>query len=904
MLYHVRRFPAPNTVEQQGVALARLVQHAGSLTIHAVRVGDQAGLYLVVPDAVSALVELRVLPALVEMEGCLERRRGWAQRPEWAIHALLVPTTDAQPLDITLLDNSASACLTQTWTRRGVAAHLFASSDDKLLLDQISQRGWRTQVVSASLTGRLTTALHRPRRTGLRPILSQRPPASPAEAARITSLITSQQPSACEPPTRPSFLASAGAPGLLLGTNQQGAAVTLAFRPQLMAVDAPQEDMETLSLTLLQRALGLHAGVVAILPPASVAALRLSPLHERLRVLDACDPYQSTAIPWRSLTPQALHAALTTVSTVDRRQPLSGLPIADSLLNPKGIAPRLDHENAASFAALLERYGVAHLATDAVRSLTASPGDDLRGVVAAGGGVVLTDNVAADGRLLAALLLHLLATPPALARPVVLLRPPHVAVPSALAAQALDVVLGATEPAHSTLARTAAGWRLTSADNSWQQLLTSLAHTAPLPDAASHSALLQGLAGAAHTPEPAPLLAADNWHTMGEQHASAETFDWHMLAQDLHGTLAAEPQPFTTNSIAALAEGQHGSEDRNAVATGATDNEPAPTPSLLSELQAYVRQTINMDRSAATTGIVFGKSDEQTDALYSAALLLDCEHAPSIGTASAGSLRLGGRRRAIWRPRTDGASRVPPSQQMHGLHSAPPPEQNDQAIALDTSKPIDADIAHGVHTIDASTAIPADPSPLVTNQVDTTSYQSQATQAIDLGLVAELIQQNWQQGTRLPALIALIAPHYPHVAPQALRRAIRQLIADQFNSAAVSSPSTPTASIDNSPAPLVSPAASMDTSASADQPYAAAHPPIPLATEDEVDLLTPAQAARELGVHVKTIQRWDQDGKIAVIRNNANHRRIPIAEVERLRREMRDRRQEPTERRVLSSVWQ
>ena len=47
--------------------------------------------------------------------------------------------------------------------------------------------------------------------------------------------------------------------------------------------------------------------------------------------------------------------------------------------------------------------------------------------------------------------------------------------------------------------------------------------------------------------------------------------------------------------------------------------------------------------------------------------------------------------------------------------------------------------------------------------------------------------------------------------------------------------------------------------------------------------LTAAEAARALGISVDTLRRWDRDGKIAVERDSANHRVVPLAEVERLR---------------------
>lgn len=43
------------------------------------------------------------------------------------------------------------------------------------------------------------------------------------------------------------------------------------------------------------------------------------------------------------------------------------------------------------------------------------------------------------------------------------------------------------------------------------------------------------------------------------------------------------------------------------------------------------------------------------------------------------------------------------------------------------------------------------------------------------------------------------------------------------------------------------------------------------------------EAARSLGVSADTLRRWDREGKLRVSRDERNHRRVPIAEVERLR---------------------
>ena len=43
------------------------------------------------------------------------------------------------------------------------------------------------------------------------------------------------------------------------------------------------------------------------------------------------------------------------------------------------------------------------------------------------------------------------------------------------------------------------------------------------------------------------------------------------------------------------------------------------------------------------------------------------------------------------------------------------------------------------------------------------------------------------------------------------------------------------------------------------------------------------EAARALGVSADTLRRWDREGKLRVTRDRRNHRRVPVAEVERLR---------------------
>ena len=46
-----------------------------------------------------------------------------------------------------------------------------------------------------------------------------------------------------------------------------------------------------------------------------------------------------------------------------------------------------------------------------------------------------------------------------------------------------------------------------------------------------------------------------------------------------------------------------------------------------------------------------------------------------------------------------------------------------------------------------------------------------------------------------------------------------------------------------------------------------------------------ANAAKLIGVHPQTIRAWDRAGLIGVMRTPTNQRRIPMSEIERIRRE-------------------
>jgi len=55
-----------------------------------------------------------------------------------------------------------------------------------------------------------------------------------------------------------------------------------------------------------------------------------------------------------------------------------------------------------------------------------------------------------------------------------------------------------------------------------------------------------------------------------------------------------------------------------------------------------------------------------------------------------------------------------------------------------------------------------------------------------------------------------------------------------------------------------------------------------MADRDPSDLSL-GDAAKQLGVSVDTLRRWDADGKLETTRDDSNRRRVPVSEVERLR---------------------
>lgn len=56
--------------------------------------------------------------------------------------------------------------------------------------------------------------------------------------------------------------------------------------------------------------------------------------------------------------------------------------------------------------------------------------------------------------------------------------------------------------------------------------------------------------------------------------------------------------------------------------------------------------------------------------------------------------------------------------------------------------------------------------------------------------------------------------------------------------------------------------------------------------EEDTKLLSIGEAAKRLGVHINTLRRWVESGRIHAVRLPSGYRRFEVREIERLRREM------------------
>jgi excisionase family DNA binding protein len=988
MLYYLTTFPRPDSQAVQQEELVKLVKNTGHFTLHALNVNGRYGLYIEVANTISTMVEMRLLPTLTGIEGSLERRQTWVHRPEWALHALLTPSKDAKDLDVGVLHGASSACLTLRWTRSGVVGDLYASADDVPLLDAIAVRGWEARIPPKGFAGKIAQLAHRPVKTHLKPLIALFDPNQLAEkvsqsplAAQTTSAVPvtpTNEPSAAIAPSESlaDELLTHDGSGLLIGMGEHGKPVGLHFRPQRLAlIVGPQH--ETALALLIARAFGLGAGVVAIVPSMVAALLRQSSFRERLRFLDANDPYQSASIPWRSLDPLTLDAAL------------SSTGIASS--NGQG-------HQAASFADLLPDY----LANDETRLLTAPPGDDLRGVVAAGGGVVLVEDL--NNPHLAALLLHLMIGE--LGRPLVVIRPDYLALPEALEGSAFDIVLGEA-PSHTVLRELPDAWTISNADTRWsERLQRDLQAVSFSTDEGIQSALMAGLEGQEER-QAAPALAPNEpeaplWdvpafeleraataHT-GEVEASNTPMTWSDLqAQPIEQELEADAtadddlidqieqapswlkqaieeadtrEESSINGIATANEADL--PDDESIYVGA-DMEPLDPPTLGVAI-AEEPEANGDDLEQEASEIEASDEYFRADAERAPELLpfeadqwsIDLEEEPEeteerIQLRRAVSrARVIGRRRVGLKPRSTSQQSTPvdeavseeadPTTNGIGETFVGPDTETEMPLAeqgTELELPLVASLAEQISLVIEQAdlaqvpplALPSKPhiaeqsSPTTNGAangfvVGSTVYlngqamQPVASNEIDLAPVAELIQTAREQNLSLPSLIAQIAPHYPQVAPAALRRAVRAVLDQPSAGAAVTNGTQSSVTLPSRiekhalmpksiVEPDVAPVAEFEEAVSNDDdpPTFRITEPYVGATEEEEESArekgeeqpeqpeepsySTTEAARFLKVAPRTIQRWADDGKLVSFRDEENNRRFLESELKRFKDE-------------------
>lgn len=446
-----------------------------------------------VPDAVAPWVEDRLLPIVLGPTGTATRTGPVAPRAEWTHHALLLPTGSAQALDPLLLRSWTSAHLHCRWTPGRCGALLHYSSEDTGRLDEIRAVGWRV----VPLTPLVTRVVRHPILTWPSPLLPRLTSAEPLAAQALVTVPAAATPqdlaaetSQLTQPRReplPSALAGPGEPGLLLGVTPQDAGVRLAWRAMAVAIDAPLPRQRAAFLALLRRAFAQGMGVIAIVPRGLLSENALQPWADRLRVLDGeRNPIESAAIPWQLLSPAALAEVLARLDITT--------PLPESLPS--------------EFGALLHQLDAADLCTQAVLIATARPGDDLIGVAAQGGGVVLVDTDDPGSDLLGSLLVQLVAQRMTGDRPLVLVRPARLPMPPALAERCLQIVLGRSAAAVATLTAQPGHWVLTDAQGEIV-LDADLTRTPSEIADGDHAALVRTLTGG-DGPSALPALPAQS----------------------------------------------------------------------------------------------------------------------------------------------------------------------------------------------------------------------------------------------------------------------------------------------------------------------------------------------------------------------------------------------------------
>ena len=444
-MFYQLTMPPMAASDKQADELGRLLTHAKALTVQFVTV---AGAYkptrarltvCMVPDRLADQAA-RVMAVICGAEDVTKPSQAMRPRPEWTHTALLLPTRpDAPPLDGRLLDGWDSVLLTVSYWPGRAMARLRCCVEDAARMAAMQLDGWQVIVKPNPLQQLRSGARPWTGTPSLVPV--------PGGVAALAPSVPVAPVSAALGDAAPAPLAQEIAhaltddpQGFLLGVASDGSGVRLARRAMTLSVSGSPEARSRAVIALLRHGMQAGMGVVTLVDRALLPAEALRVWESRARVLDVQAVTESSAVPWREIAPDLLAQAI-------------GGP--DAVL----AAPLPTR-----FGNVLEILDAAALRVPEVLGLATMPGDNLRGVLAAGGLIAVPQDGDAASTLVARLLLAYLATPPTIGRGVLVLTDAGLVPPEALRAQALQVVLGSRSDALLRLEPSESGWMLRAPD--------------------------------------------------------------------------------------------------------------------------------------------------------------------------------------------------------------------------------------------------------------------------------------------------------------------------------------------------------------------------------------------------------------------------------------------------------
>jgi hypothetical protein len=495
--------PLTAAADKQADELGRLLKFGKQITVQFVTVAGRykparARLTLVtVPDRVADQA-LRVIQVLAGRDDAVKISAAVRSRPEWTQLALLAPTSPlADPPDGTILEGWDSAYLTVRYQPGRVVAWLACCPEDIERLAQLRLPGWRVTLRPNPLARMFSGSAWR----GVPSLAlvpgSIVPAAAPARAPQPQPI---EDALGWPPADELAGALTSDESGVLLGVAPDGSAVRLARRAMTLALCVPAEAQQGAVLALMRRGMQAGLGMVIAVDRALLPSEALVAWEARVRLLDVQDVASSAAIPWRQIAPELL------------AQAIAGPDAGEHMGSPP-----LDR-----FATVLDALGAEALRVPAVLGLLAAPGDELRGVLAAGGMIVVPQDGDAASTVIARLLLAYLATPPAIGRATLILADPALVTPAALRDQVIQVIIGERADALLRMTATDAGWRLSGPDGT--QISELLPDLMTQPSAGTR-ALVETIVQAIG-PAPAALIdEAADWWEGGERSDDLDALD-------------------------------------------------------------------------------------------------------------------------------------------------------------------------------------------------------------------------------------------------------------------------------------------------------------------------------------------------------------------------------------------